>query len=159
MNNTLKIYKIKKIDNDINILNTIDCDIDILIIYKIDLQKFINTNYLYDDYIKNIFKNINLPPTLKHLIIKEFEINELFVDINDFFLTDIFNNLKLPLNCVIDAKFSYDKSNDPFNRGSVIFYSSLNKLEEEFIIRKNNFDLLNRNEKFYNEYYKYVEKK
>ena len=54
----LKIHRIKKIDNDINILNTIDNDIDILIINKIDLRKFADEmgSSSYDLYIKNIFK-------------------------------------------------------------------------------------------------------
>lgn len=159
MNNTLKIYNIKKIDNDINILNTIDNDIDILIINKINLYEYNRSiDETYDTYVKNIFKNIYLPTTLKHLIIEEFILIELFLNIKETFLTDIFSKLKLPVNCVIDAKFSYDEDNDPSNRGTVKYYSSLDNKEEEFVIRKNNFGLLNRNEKFYNEYHKYVEK-
>ena len=62
----LKIHRIKKIDNDINILNTIDNDIDILIINKIDLRKFTNKIGIngYDSYIKNIFKNVYSRPCM-----------------------------------------------------------------------------------------------
>jgi hypothetical protein len=159
----LKIHIIKKIDNDINILNTINSDIDILIINKIVLATTINFRNKTNNeiYIENIFKNVNLPMTLKHLIIEEFELNEVLLDIEETFLTDIFFNLKLPLNCVIDAKYT-EQNNDCVKYGFVNkyvrFYSSLNNKEEKFEICKNNIPLMNRNEKFYNEYYKYIDK-
>ena len=157
----LKIHIIKKIDNDINILNTIDSDIDILIINKIVLTT--NGNFRnktsYEKYIENIFKNVNLPTTLKHLIIEEFVLTEIFLSIEETFLTDIFFNLKLPFNCVVDAKYT-EQNNDcgKYVNKDVRFYSSLNNKEEMFGICKNNIPLMNRNEKFYNEYYKYVKK-
>jgi hypothetical protein len=159
----LKIHRIKKIDNDINILNTIDSDIDILIINKIDSRKFTDKIGIngYDSYIKNIFKNVYLPATLKHLIIEEFKFNDMILDIEETFLTDMFNNLKLPLNCVVDAKYCYDRPPDPFTFFEdkyVRYYSSLNNKEEKFEICKNNIPLMNRNEKFYNEYHKYIKK-
>ena len=159
----LKIHIIKEIDNDINILNTIDNDIDILLINKIDLI-IENLEYLrnptnYQIYVKNIFKNINLPTTLKHLIIQEFALTEKFLDIKETFLTDIFYNLKLPLNCVVDAKYTEQNSEcGDYVDKNVRYYSSLNNKEEIFKIYKNNISLMNRNEKFYNEYYKYVKK-
>jgi hypothetical protein len=155
----LKIHRIKKIDNDINILNTIDNDIEILIINKIDLRKFIDEigRSSYKFYIKNIFKNVYLPTTLKHLFIEEFKFNVGLLSINKTFLTDIFSNLKLPLNCVIDAKYSYSQhNNEEFD--VVKYYSSLNNEEDNFLITKNNFRLINTNKKFYDEYYKYVKK-
>jgi len=159
----LKIHRIKKIDNDINILNTIDSDIDILIINKIVLttRKNFGNKTNYDSYIKNIFKNVYLPATLKHLIIEEFVFTEIFLSIEETFLTDIFFNLKLPFNCVVDGKYCYERPPDPFTFFEdkyVRYYSSLNNKEEEFEICKNNIPLMNRNEKFYNEYYKYIDK-
>ncbi len=160
----LKIHIIKKIDNDINILNTIDNDIDILIINKIDLRKFTDIikingydSYIngYDSYIKNIFKNVYLPATLKHLIIKEFKFNDMILSINKTFLTDIFSNLKLPFNCVVDAQYTEKYNGDSDNAR---YYSSLNNKEEKFKICKNNIPLMNRNRNFYDEYYKYIKK-
>jgi hypothetical protein len=157
MNNILKIHRIKKIDNDINILNTIDNDIDILIIDKIKLYEyaFDPRQNGYNSYVQNIFKNVCLPMTLKHLIIVEFKLNRVLLDIEETLLIDIFNNLKIPINCIIDAKYSYyDRKFDKH----VKYYSSLNNEEEDFEINKNNFALSNRNKKFYDEYYKYVKK-
>lgn len=155
MKNNLKIVILNKIDNDINILNKIDNDINILIIKKIDLLKFNDNIDLYEDYIKNIFKNVYLPTTLNHLIIEDFNINDSLIDIDEYFLTDIFKLLKLPFNCVIDAKLKFRNC---YNCPKIKYYSSLKKTEKEFSIKKNTFELLNTNEKFYNEYYKYVEK-
>jgi hypothetical protein len=160
----LKIHIIKKIDNDINILNTLDNDIDILLINKIDLTMYeqrynFRLAYDYEKYVNNIFKNVNLPITLKHLIIQDFILNEIFLDVKETFLTDIFSNLKLPFNCVIDAKYSEEIFyRERYEIKNVRYYSSLNNKEEKFEICKNNIPLMNRNEKFYNEYYKYVKK-
>ena len=86
----------------------------------------------------------------------------MILDIEETFLTDIFSNLKLPLNCIVDAKYrekynGYNSFN--YDNDNAIYYSSLNNKEEKFEICKNNIPLMNRNEKFYDEYYKYVKKK
>ena len=119
---TYKIHIIENIEN-LNDLNSLDYDIEVLIIKKMN---FLNiTNHLEYEYkIMNIFKKIQLPIMLKCLVIKKIKTFDLLIDDNQKLLSNMMVNLKLPFNCKAYAVYTYCNMNNTksFN---IVYYSSL----------------------------------
>ncbi len=92
---------------DVNILNTIDEDIDILIIEKMFFR--------YD--INNFLKNVKFPITLKKIFIKSCHTgirNAKMININLFI--NMCKNILLPFGCEINIRFIFSED--------IIYYSS-----------------------------------
>lgn len=109
-------YKILTVEylEDVNIFNSIDEDIDILIIERM----YFNYN------INDFFKNVKFPVTLKKIFIKNCKTNVESTNMIKLNLLIIMcDNIILPFDCTLHIRFLFSSS--------VVYYSSsdLNKIK------------------------------